>query len=237
MATIEKRETGYRAKVRLKGCPAQSATFERLTDARKWAQATETAIREGRYFTHSEAKKHTVADLVERFERDVAPHKGAQTAKDYVRQLRWWRERIGAHTLADMTPALISEQRDILARDITPATVNRYLSALSVAAGVAVREWGWLESNPLVRVGRLKEPRGRVRFLSDDERGRLLEACKASSNRDLYPAVVLSLSTGARRMEILSARWSQVDFNRGTLTLHETKNGERRVLPLTGLAL
>jgi integrase len=237
MASIEKRETGYRVKVRLKGCPAQSATFERLTDARKWAQATETAIREGRYFTKSEAKKHTVADLVDRFNRDVVPRKGKMTGHEYARQLDGFRERIGTYTLADMTPALISEQRDFLAHSVGPATVNRHLSALSVAVNIAVREWGWIENNPLVKVARLKEPRGRVRFLSDDERERLLAACKASSNRDLYPAVVLALSTGARRMELLGARWSQVDFGRGVVVLHETKNGERRVLPLAGLAL
>ena len=55
MAAIESRISGdgkksYRVKVRLKGYPVQSATFERLTDARKWAQQTESAIREGRHF-------------------------------------------------------------------------------------------------------------------------------------------------------------------------------------------
>lgn len=64
MANIEKRtsqdgQTTYRVKVRLKGFPVQSATFERLTDARKWAQQTETAIREGRHFKTTAAKRHT----------------------------------------------------------------------------------------------------------------------------------------------------------------------------------
>jgi integrase len=243
MASIQKRPQGYRVRVRLKGQPLQSATFERLTDARKWAQSTESAIREGRHFKRAEAKKHTVADLVERFECNVAPHKGEGGAK-YGRQLAWWRDRIGAYTLADMTPALIAEQRDELSRTInyrgtvtTPATVNRYLAALSVACMIAVKEWGWIEHNPLSKVAKLKEPRGRVRFLSDEERERLLTACRESDSKDLYIAVVLALSTGARRMEILGARWPQVDFNRATLTLEETKNGERRVLPLTGHAL
>lgn len=55
MATIETRRnedgtTGYRAKVRLKGFPSQSATFERKTDAKEWAKQTEASIREGRDF-------------------------------------------------------------------------------------------------------------------------------------------------------------------------------------------
>lgn len=64
MVTIETRRsaegiTGYRAKVRLKGFPSQSATFERKTDAKQWAKQTEAGIREGRYFKTVEAKKHT----------------------------------------------------------------------------------------------------------------------------------------------------------------------------------
>lgn len=240
---IEKRPQGYRVRVRLKGYPTQSATFERLTDARKWGQATETAIREGRYFERAEAKKHTVSGLVERFDRDVVPHKGKGGDK-YSRQLAWWGDKLGDYTLADLTPALIAEHRDLLSRETTyrgtvrtPATVNRYLAALSVACNIALKEWGWLNANPVSKVAKLKEPRGRVRFLSDEEREALLTACRESDSPDLYVAVVLALSTGARRMEILGARWPQVDFNRATVTLEETKNGERRLLPLTGHAL
>jgi integrase len=48
--------------------------------------------------------------------------------------------------------------------------------------------------------------------------------------------VVLALATGARRGELLGMGWSDVDLKRGTLTFHETKNGERRAVPLTGQA-
>ncbi|MGH8478860.1 MAG: tyrosine-type recombinase/integrase [Gammaproteobacteria bacterium] len=246
MATIEKRDTGegitYRVKVRIKGHPAQSATFERLTDARRWAQSTEVAIRERRYFKTTEAQRRTLAELIDRYTRDVFPQKGAW-ARSQATQLAWWRAELGALSLADVTPAMVAEARDKLARGMTvrggqrsPSTICRYLAALSHAFAIAVKEWGWLEDSPMRKVTKPREPRGRVRYLADEERGRLLEACRKSESPDLYCAVVIALSTGARRMEVLGLRWGQVDFSRRAITLLETKNGEIRSLPLVGHA-
>jgi integrase len=211
-------------------------------DARRWAQSTEAAIRERRYFKTKEAQRRTLGELVDRYIRDVIPKK-APWARAQVEQLAYWRAELGGRTLADVTPAVIAEARDKLARGVTvrgrqrgPGTTNRYLSALSHAFVVAVREWQWLEDNPLRKVTKPKEPRGRVRYLGDDERGRLLEACQKSNSPDLYCATVLALSTGARRMEILGLRWGQVDFARRAITVLETKNGEIRSLPLVGHA-
>ncbi len=64
-----------------------------------------------------------------------------------------------------------------------------------------------------------------------------MAACKISKSPDLYLAVVLALSTGARSQEILGLHWGQIDFTRRVATLEETKNGERRVLPLADHAL
>jgi len=69
MAHIQERrakggEVSYRVQIRLKGFPIQTATFKRKTDAKKWVQQIEAAIREGRHFKTSEAKKHTIAVVV-----------------------------------------------------------------------------------------------------------------------------------------------------------------------------
>ena len=249
MASIEHRSTSsdgkitYRVKIRLKGYPAQTATFHRLTDARKWAQHTEAAIREGRHFKTAEAKRHTFAELIDRYIKSEIPKKGSQRDNQRA-QLLWWRTEIGDYLLSDVTPSLIAECRDKLAEQAThqsearsPSTVNRYLAALSHAFTVAVNEWGWLEDSPMRKVKKPKEPRGRVRFLDDDERARLLDACRAPESPHLYPIVVLALSTGMRRGEILGLQWRDVDLQAGFLILHETKNGERRRVPVAGHAL
>lgn len=247
MAVIQERKQvdgsiTYRVLVRLKGFPTQSASFTRKTDAKKWAAQTESAIREGRHFKTVESKRHTLAQAIDRYIKNVLA-KRPQTLRDRKRHLDWWKQQMGEYVLADINPALIAERRDQLASETTarnklrsPATVNRYLAALSHLFTVAMKEWGWADKNPLTKVMKQKEPRGRVRFLSDDERSRLLQACEQSDSAYLYLIVILCLSTGARKMEIMNLTWDDVDFNRGVMTLHETKNGERRVLPLVGKA-
>jgi integrase len=260
MASIRKRtnkdgSTSYRVDVRLKGFPPQRATFCRLTDARNWGKNTESAIKEGRYFKTAEAQKHTLGDLIDRYIRDVLPTKpnegGAQK-----QQLEWFKDEIGVYTLADVTPAKIVECRDKLLLSISsktkkplaPASVVRYMAALSHAFTIAVNEWGWLEDSPMRKVKKPALPRGRVRFLSDDttgsdgktvdgERSRLLKACEKSDNSYLHTVVVLALSTGMRRGEIMELTWDDVDLHQGRITLFETKNGEIRVVPLVGKAL
>jgi integrase len=100
-----------------------------------------------------------------------------------------------------------------------------------------VKEFQWTQVNPLSRIARLKEPRGRIRFLSDDERDTLLKECEDSDHPHLYAVVILALSTGARKNEILNLRWPDIDLPRQAFTIHDTKNNDRRRLPLSGLAL
>ncbi|MBI4997287.1 MAG: site-specific integrase [Rhodocyclales bacterium] len=85
---------------------------------------------------------------------------------------------------------------------------------------------------PTRHVEKLQEPRGRVRYLKDDERDRLLKACRGSSWPRLYALVLMAITTGARRGELLGLRWCDIDLDRGEASLHETKNDERRVLVL-----
>lgn len=248
MATIEERttkdgNTTYRARVRLKGYPTQSATFERKTDARRWIASTESAIREGRHFKTSEAKRRTVAEAIKRYKKEILPRK-PKSFKHQSRQLKWWAEKLGPYSLADTTTAVISEYRTkLLSEEVfpgktrSPSTANRYMAALSHVMSIAHKEWEWIAENPCSKLSKMPEPRGRVRFLNDEERTALLNACKLSKSPHLYPIVILALSTGARLGEILSLTWDQVDLTKGRITLHETKNNERRLIPLTGHAL
>jgi integrase len=247
MTTIQKRTakdgiTTYTATIRLKGYPIQNATFKRLTDAKKWIASTESAILEGRHFKTAAAKKHTLADMIDRylssntFTKEQTEHQGLH--------LERWKKELGSYALADVTPDLITDIKDKLLSEITPkgtprspATVSRYMSSLSPVFTLAVNEWRWIEDNPMRKIKKPKEARGRVRFLDEFERNRLLTACQESSNKTLYLCVVLALASGMRQGELMGLQWQNVNLKDGYLILHETKNGERRRVPLSGLAL
>lgn len=250
MATIQKRvnadgSTSYKVQVRLKGFSPETASFERKTDATNWGQKIEAEMKAGRHFGAS--KRHTFQDLANEYH---------DHAKDKIR-LNYWISVFGNNTLDTITPAKISKQRDkLLSEDTnrhktpatgdaildakreklkrTGATVNRYLASLSSCLNYGVKTLQWIERNPCEKIEKPKENKGRVRFLSDDERLSLLKACEA--HKDLYLAVVLALSTGARQSEIMTLRFSQIDFVRKVITLHDTKNGDKRALPLVGSA-
>jgi integrase len=240
MATIETRITAdgsprYRVKVRLPGSQPQSRTFPSPQAAASWAEQTEAALREPQQAPL--AHRHTLRDLVRRYRRHVLPTVSVGTARWREVHLSWWDDRLGHLPLEALTPAYLVEGRDDLAQSRSPRATRAYLATLEHGLKLAVEEWLWLEASPMARVRKPKEPRGRVRFLTDAERPRLLAACQASSNRHLYPLVVLALTTGARKMELLSLTWPQVDIGRALMTLYETKNGEPRSIPLTRPAL
>jgi integrase len=102
---------------------------------------------------------------------------------------------------------------------------------------VAVKEWRLVDRNPVREISKKKEARGRIRFLSDSERDALLEACAKSDWPALHALVLLAISTGARRGELIRLKWVDVDLKAARATVHETKNGDPRLLPLVGKAL
>lgn len=184
----------------------------------------------------------------------MAHYTGRDTTR--VQRLTWWRGKVGRLTLAELSednvhaaleqlatsPPRFYAGRDAEGRPIlrakrealTSATLNRYCNALA-----AVCTWllhkrvvpiGWL--HPCRNVKRRPENNKRTRFLSDDEVTRLLEACRASAWPRLYVLVLMALTTGARKGELLGLQWRDVGLERAEARVAQTKNGDPRVLPL-----
>ena len=240
MASYRKVKGGYQTVVRIKGYRQVTKVFRRKTDAKKWADGVEDDMKRGQYLP--EAGRMTLTDLIERYIKDVLPsHKdGDKTA----RQLGWWEQHLGGLKLEQIHSPRIIDLREELLNGVTrlgkqrsPATVNRYLAALSACLSYAVNELQWLSENPVKRVKKKTESKGRDRFLDDSELERLTGACRDSDNPILYVLFMVALSSGARQSEIMRLCWGDVNLQAGSAVIQESKNSERRSIPIKGVAL
>ncbi len=206
------------------------------TTNRKLAEAVlskvRTGIIEGAWFDVAEERTRTVRELIERFLADYAAKKrSARSYRGYAKPLLAF---FGDATLADVTPKIITAYKaKRSAEGVGPASINRELATLKRAFNLAVREWEWCRYNPVLRVSMEKEPPGRTRYLSPGEEAALVTACPEW----LRDIVVFAVNTGMRQGEILSLRWPSVDLFRRTATVEQSKNGEKRTIPLNEAAL
>lgn len=116
-----------------------------------------------------------------------------------------------------------------------PATWNRMRALLSMVYRVAIRN-GKVSQNPLRFVPTKPAHNERVRFLSQDEEGRLRKViCKRFPEHE--PEFDLALHTGLRLGEQYGARWVDVDFERRILTVPLDKGGKTSYVPLNMAAL
>jgi hypothetical protein len=114
----------YRVKIRLNGYPPQIATFKRLTEARKWTQDTESAIREGRHFKTAQAKKHSFNDLAARYYSEILHHYNEKEKGERKSRLEWWSSKFGHCLLADITPITIIQHKNAMTQ--SAATLDKY---------------------------------------------------------------------------------------------------------------
>lgn len=247
MQGIEKRinkdgSSTYRARVRIKGHPTVSELFSSLALAKKWKRNTESAIEQGRFQFSSQEKKHTLAELVDRYVETILSSK-PKNARNVKQHLLWWKHELGHCLLSEIKSSHIAQKRDkLLSQDTfykkprSSTTVVRYIASLSHAFSIAVKEWEWMDENPVCKINKPQLPQGRIRFLDKFEKDRLLKVCKLSDSTYLFAIVVLALSTGMRKGEILNLKWNDIDFQRNSIVIQTTKNGERRMVPLVGLS-
>jgi integrase len=111
---------------------------------------------------------------------------------------------------------------------VSPTTANKELARLKHLFARAV-EWRYVKASPAAKVKKAKEPDGRVRYLTADERQTLLDG----ANERLRLYIAAALQTGARRAELMRLRWSDVDMKNRVVTFRRTKNGRDRSVPMT----
>jgi integrase len=153
-------------------------------------------------------------------------------------------KKIGGITRGDINLAIATLQNKPAMRtspaglkkageNITPATINRYLASLSSVFNFALTR-DIIDVHPMKsgNVRKLTESKGRKRILTVEEEDRLLAAADECTWRMMRLYLRTLLTTAARKSEVLELRWRDVNLSESIATLHDTKNGETRILPL-----
>lgn len=147
---------------------------------------------------------------------------------------RWGKVPLDEIKTQDISKWLSSKLEEGLA----PSSVERIRITFNRSFELASR-WGipGAEVNPVKNVERRKFDNARSRYLKPEEAARLHKAAAESDNPQLASIVALLLLTGARKMELLRARWADVDLDARLWLLPETKNGSHRYVPLSEQAV
>ncbi len=158
----------------------------------------------------------TVADLCLRFEEEHLTKKRPATRRDYKALID--REILPALKHKKVTEVEFTDI-DGLHRKISkraPYLANRTVAVLSKMFALAIR-WKWRTDNPAKGIERNEEQK-RHRYLSPAELKNLTSALAAMLDQQGANIIRLLLLTGARKGEVLSARWDQFDLSEGVWT-------------------
>ena len=237
MAAIQKIKNkkgySYRVIIRNKGLKTITKTFSRRQLASQFIHKIESD-RQTRASYSSKNDTLTFRELASEYLNN--DYQGARVQQQKARA-KHWVDYLGDRYIVDITTSDISDGINRLSPHLSNATKNRYKAVVSVIFSYACRQYG-LTQNPVKNIRSLPENNARTRFLSNDERSRLFKACRGSQWGKLYLLVLLAITTGARRGELLGLEWNDIDFDRRLAHIKTTKNGEPKVLPLTeGVAI
>jgi integrase len=141
----------------------------------------------------------------------------------------WGKKYLDQITKADVI-GLMAAQRKTHA----PGSCNRLLILLRYLFSCAVKwETPGINANPSAGIPLMKEDNQKERYLSTEEVRRLYRQLQQSDNRMLQYIVPMLILTGARKREVLDARWEDFDFDRLHWRIHTTKLGKPRFVPMS----
>ncbi len=147
--------------------------------------------------------------------------------REFNKYLSHWFKR----KLSDISRNEVQKLHSELGRDNGLYQANRILERVRGIYNKAL-EWGWEGDNPALRIKKFRE-KSRDRFLNADELPRFFEALNSEENETARDFFLIALLTGARKTNVLMMRWDQLDLERRTWRIPETKNGESQTIPIS----
>lgn len=230
MASIRYRNNLYQVQIRLKN-NSLSKSFLTLQSARHWA-----CIEEARILKESNPlykyKPKSLSEVLIKYQNCILAKKEKNHPDRWIVQaflrLDWVQNPIDQLSVQD-----IADYRDQRLKTIKSSSLHRQFFVLRHALNIARREWDWDVPEGLFKRVRIPlKPLKAIRRITDEQQEKLLCTCLKMGRKDMHFIVLISLRTALRRSEILSLEWKDIDCEKRLITVHQTKNGHHRTLPI-----
>ncbi len=228
MPTFTKTPSGVRAQICVKRV-RRSKTLPSMGAARAWAAKQENEILSG---DRGEIPNKLFSDALDRYVDTVSVHKkGHQWELVRINLLK--RDRIAQVRLKDLDNTHAADWRDRRLQVVSGASVNREKNLLSHVCSISVKEWGWLKKNPFQGLRMPPKGKHRDRLATERERLKLGEFATTEIYREVLRAWDFAVETGMRASEVCGLK----EVSGQVAILTDTKNGEKREVPLSLKAL
>lgn len=234
MSSITERNGKFVVRITKRGHKQVNRTFTLRRDAELFAKSVEVDIERGSYRT-DRGEKIVYRDLVERYSREVTPLKRGASKEAYRIDALLKPDSVARPMLdslvADLKPHHVATWRDSRLKQVSASTLKREWVILAHVLEVARLDWGHSGLDSPFRSVRKPEVRdSRDRRVSE---GELVAICAATQSSELASFIRLAVETAARRSELLSLKWVDVDLKRRVAVLRQTKNNDVRAVPLS----
>ena len=233
MANIRKRGERWEARVRKRGYPIACKSFRTKAEAEGWVSIVEADMTKGTYVSRRAAETMTLKKALEKYEEEEIPKKKGHQEKYVVKA--WMKHDLALRPLASIRSSDLATYMKERLKVVGPKTVLHHLSTISNLFEIARTTWEDMEglANPVHQIKKPQLRNARDRRLSEDERKKLIEACGELECGWLVPIIELAVETAMRRGEIIKLDWENIDIEKQTAYLPETKNGNPRTVPLS----
>ena len=125
---------------------------------------------------------------------------------------------LGDILLKKLDVEMLDRFYNVLSDDgLAPASVRQIHAIIRAACGQA-KKWGWISSNPAADATPPSVTHRRKEIPTPAEVQKMIATAELDDT-DMATLIALAATTGARRGELLGLRWSDVDFDAGTLTI------------------
>jgi integrase len=237
---IRKRFGKYYVEIKRRGHKNIHKTFRQKSDAMKWGRSVEIQLDQSRYRDTSNASKTTLISVLERHLKERL-RVVREPNKEQSRYNVIIKNDVVKRTLSSLSPQIFARYRDDrLDEGLSPSTVCRELSFMSIAIKKAVRLYNcWLPEHPIPNDIKPKEGAPRNRRLEEGEFDKLMEHCKTKKNAYWCSMIEFAIETAMRLNEQLTLTWDKVDLQNMLITVlaQHSKTGIQRKIPLTPRAI